>query len=50
MSRSTAQEFFWPLDSHYNTKGYQAMGSAVADTILELGLLPGGAPPREARP
>jgi lysophospholipase L1-like esterase len=32
-------EFYWPVDGHFNPKGYEAMGIAVADAILELGLL-----------
>lgn len=38
----SAGDFFWPIDGHYNTKGYRAMGTAVADRIIELRLIDDG--------
>ena len=38
-SPANAADLFWPLDGHYNSRGYAAMGKAVAKTILDLRLL-----------
>jgi lysophospholipase L1-like esterase len=37
---STAADFYWPIDRHNNTRGYRAMGDAIADVIRRSGLLP----------
>ena len=39
MTKENASDFFWKLDYHNNTKGYQAMGNAIAHKIVELQLI-----------
>ena len=39
MSKENVSSFYWPLDGHHNTKGYEVMGSAIADTVMELRLI-----------
>jgi lysophospholipase L1-like esterase len=46
VSGSAAQNYFWPIDTHHNTRGYEVMGRAIAQHIWEAGLI---APPA-ARP
>ena len=41
-TRENASELFWPIDGHYNTRGYRAMGNAVAETILKMQLIAEG--------
>ena len=31
--------FFWQIDAHYNTKGYETVGTAIANKILEFRFL-----------
>jgi hypothetical protein len=33
MTEANAQDFFWPLDGHHNTSGYEVMGDAIAETM-----------------
>jgi lysophospholipase L1-like esterase len=40
ITAETAQQFYWPIDLHHNTKGYQIMGEAIAKQVVELGLGP----------
>jgi lysophospholipase L1-like esterase len=47
LGEAGAAELFWPLDGHYTPKGYELMGRAVADTVLDLRLLPPAGPPSE---
>jgi lysophospholipase L1-like esterase len=35
ITSENAPQFFWSLDGHHNGKGYQAMGEAIAETLLE---------------
>jgi lysophospholipase L1-like esterase len=42
-----AREYFWPIDSHHNPRGYELMGRAIARHIWEAGLV---APPAAGRP
>jgi lysophospholipase L1-like esterase len=41
------QSLYWPLDGHNSPEGYEALGRAVADRIVELGLI-GSDPPGHA--
>ena len=33
ITEQNAQDSYWPLDGHHNTKGYEAMGNAIAQTM-----------------
>ncbi len=35
ITKENASEFFWKLDFHHNTKGYEIMGDAIANAIVE---------------
>lgn len=35
ITRDNRSQFFWPLDLHHNTKGYEVMGHAIANKVLE---------------
>jgi lysophospholipase L1-like esterase len=39
MTKENASDFYWPIDRHFNSKGYEFMGNAIADKILELKLI-----------
>ncbi len=39
MTQENAAEFYWPIDSHHNGRGYQAMGDAIAETVEKLHLI-----------
>ena len=38
MTENTS-DFFWSIDAHYNTKGYEEMGRAIAHKIIDLRLI-----------
>jgi lysophospholipase L1-like esterase len=33
ITERNAADFFWPVDGHHNTKGYELMGRAIAETM-----------------
>ena len=35
INQKNAHEFYWPVDAHHNTKGYQIMGQEIAEKIIE---------------
>lgn len=35
MTGRDARDFFWPVDGHHNTKGYEVMGTAIADAMSD---------------
>jgi hypothetical protein len=35
INKKNAHEFYWPVDAHHNTKGYQIMGQEIAEKIIE---------------
>ncbi len=39
ITKENASDFYWRLDSHHNTKGYEVMGLSIADKIIELRLI-----------
>ena len=39
ISKDNASEFFWKIDRHHNAKGYEIMGRAIANTIIDMKLL-----------
>lgn len=39
MNKDNYSEFFWKIDMHHNTKGYEAMGNAIGSKITEMGLI-----------
>ncbi len=35
ITEENAHQFYWPLDYHHNTEGYQVMGQDIAEKIIE---------------
>ena len=44
ITKETVQQFYWPIDLHHNTKGYQIMGEAIAKHVIDTGLGPKSLP------
>ncbi len=38
--KTRAQSIYYPLDGHYNTKGYNLMGEAIAEWLIENEMFP----------
>ena len=39
ITKENFSDFFWRINEHHNTKGYEVMGKAIADKILELQII-----------
>ena len=39
ITKENSSDYFWRIDLHHNTKGYEVMGNAITNKIVELDLL-----------
>ena len=39
ITKDNVSNFYWSIDLHHNTKGYEAMGNAITNKIIELKLI-----------